>query len=77
MVFVVPMSTQNKNKRKIGISPKESPKLPEISDKDACKAQEELNLLLKREDITTNAVPSSEGDILTIFIEKIINIYLF
>jgi len=37
------MSLQNKIKERIGASPKETPKLPEIKNKDARKAQADLN----------------------------------
>ncbi|MHA1500920.1 MAG: hypothetical protein ACTSSB_03650 [Candidatus Heimdallarchaeota archaeon] len=62
------MSLQNKIKERIGASPEETPKLPEIKNDDTRKAQADLNLLLRRDDIISNAVPSNEGKILTIFI---------
>ena len=62
------ISIQKIIKEKIGISTDENPTPPEISNENAIRGQEKLNKLLKRDDISTNADPSSEGEILTIFI---------
>lgn len=62
------MSIQKKIAKRIGITPNEKPIPPKIDNEEAKKAQKELNKILKRNDINSNALPSNEGDILTIFI---------
>ncbi|MHA1557003.1 MAG: esterase/lipase family protein [Candidatus Heimdallarchaeota archaeon] len=62
------MSMQEKIAKRIGIVQKGTPVPPKIDNEDANKAQQELNKILNRNDINSNALPSNEGNILTIFL---------
>ena len=67
------MSIQKKIAKRIGITPEGKPIPPKIDNEEAKKAQNELNTILKRDDINSNALPSNEGNILTILLHGYIS----
>lgn len=67
------MSIQKEIAKRIGFTPNEKPIPPKIDNEEAKKAQKELNNMLNRSDINSNALPSNEGDILTIFLHGYIS----
>ena len=62
------MSIQEIINEKLAITSDEKPTPPVIESKEAQRAEGELNKFLKRTDISTNAEPANENEILTIFI---------
>ncbi|MFW9921724.1 MAG: esterase/lipase family protein [Candidatus Thorarchaeota archaeon] len=62
------MALQEIISEKVGKPEHAKPKLPNITNEEAIQAQNKLNEQLNRFDISTNALPSNEGKVLTILV---------
>ena len=62
------MALQSFVEERLGKPKRRQPMLPNISNEEAINAQKEMNLLLNRYDIVTNALPSNEEKILVILV---------